>query len=400
MRLTKLLLGSAAIMLAGGAAQAADVNSVVTPMQSYVPQCGTNNSGWLKVGGAFEWCLTFSGAANFTSSFGMDIAYGDTPGDAVAVDIGNGGWSGFDLATSLDLTAFTMTPAGPMILRYNVVGGSIEFLTIGSWTFTDSYMSMWRAVGSFYAGFNVVDPGDFTNFFLRPVFGSPSIGSGLHTVGADDFAISYLDTDTPRLPDLEVVFGMGGAPAAGAPMVRGGFYVGQRDMPGVGPPSPDFLIYGALLDTGFVVGPATITFGARIDHTVIDPLAMAPFVGNAFGLGGRVSVAVGDRANVFVRAAFGRNSGMYTGYHHDDQPAGNYLAFGGGFGVDINETWNFAFGAGFDRGPVPADGVLELDADVTYNPFGNLNITAGVDWNRTQTGVTSLGGNFGVNVGF
>jgi hypothetical protein len=316
----------------------------------------------------------------------------------VSVPIGTAGWSGFDLATSLDLTAFTMTPAGPMIIRIPIVGGGIEFLTVGSWTFTDSYVSMWRAIGSFFAGFNIVQPGDFSNFFLRPVFGAPSIGSGLHTVGADDFAISYVDPTNPW-PDLEVVFGMGGSPTAGAPMIRGGAYFGGRQLGGT-----PFNIYGALIDTGFVVGPATITFAARMDRTVIDPLGIfsggAPFVGNAFGVGGGVTVAVGANATVNVNAAFGRNSGAYTGYHHDDQPAGNYLAFGGGFTVAINEQWSFAASAGFDRGPVPMDGVLEVGADVTFNPFGNLEVTAGVDWSRTQTGVSATSGNFGVSVGF
>ncbi|MCW5695461.1 MAG: hypothetical protein KIS96_01875 [Bauldia sp.] len=401
MRLTKLLLGSAAIMFASGAAYAADPGApgVVVPTTSYVPQCGTNNSGWLKVGGALEWCLTFSGGASFSSSFGMDIDYDDVPTDAVSVPIGTGGWSGFNLSNSVRLVAFTMTPAGPMIISIPIDGSGVEFLTIGSFTFTDSYVSMWRAVGSFFVGFNVVEPGDTSNFFLRPVFGAPSIGGGLHTTFADDGAISYLQNDVPRLPDLEIVFGMGGTPAAGAPMVRGGFYVGQRELA-----ATDFLIYGALIDTGFVVGPATVTFAARVDHTVIDPLGiasgLAPVIGNAFGVGGGVSFAVGDRASVYVNAAFGRNSGAYTGYHHDDQPAGNYLNVGGGFEVDITEQWAFGFDASFDRGPVANDGVIELGAGLTFNPFGNLEVTLGADWSRTQTGVSAASADFGVSVGF
>lgn len=396
MRLTKLLLGSAAIMLAGGAAQAADVNTPVAPMGTYVPQCGTNNSGWLKVGGAFEWCLTFSGGADFDSEFGMQLEYDDNPSQTIVTQVGPGGWSGFNLSNTVSLIAFTMTPAGPMIISVPIDASGIEFLTIGSWTFTDSYIGMWRSVGSFLVGFNLVEPGDFSNFFLRPVFGNPSIGDGLNTYGNGDNPVAYIDSvTTPRLPDVEIVFGMGGSPAAGAPMVRGGVYFGSRQLAAV-----PFRTWGALIDTGFVVGPATITFAARIDHTVVDPLGAAA-VGNAFGVGGGVSFAVGDRASVYMNAAFGRDSGEYTGYHFDDQPLGNYLAFGGGFDVAINEQWAFGFDAGFDRGPVALDGVLEVGADVTFNPFGNLEVTAGVDYIRAQTpGDTAIQGNFGVNVGF
>ena len=113
MRLRKLLLGSAAAVMAAGAAsvpaKAADVNGMVTTVANYLASCSGGNGIQFTA-----WCFYFYGEVEASTQFGYTMDWGrDTAAGAATLDVID--WGGFDLDGKLSLTATRETANGKVI---------------------------------------------------------------------------------------------------------------------------------------------------------------------------------------------------------------------------------------------------------------------------------------------
>lgn len=394
MRLAKILLGSAAMVAVGTAAQAADPNPVAPPQTAanYVEQCASTDlivepgMGFLKPGGDLDYCLALYGMAEFESEFGMELDYGDGPADTVSVPVGGDGWDGFDFTPRLGLVVSTTTAYGPLELAIPIVGADSDdnplYLRIGGWTFTGDYVSYYRPFGTFGFGFNLVEPGSATN--------SPD-RLWPENVAVADHALDY--TTALRIPDFE---GLIGASTGAIEFLAGGYW-GQRTtiLGGIG----DFNTYGAAFDFNVNLMSVELAFGGAFDMTVIDPTGAAPALGNAYALSAGVTVPVGA-VEFELSTIWARNSGMYTDYAFNDQPAGTYWEVFASVAFDVTETWAVEFDAEYDDGPVDLDGVLQVGAEATFNPFGSFEVTAGAFYEWTRTGDSAVSGAIGASIEF
>jgi hypothetical protein len=443
MRLTKLLLGSAAIVFASGAAYAADntpAAPVVAPQPvNAVEKCtaGSNQrSGWLKPGSGINWCYYFSGTSSFSTRFGMEIDsqdsetyptqpdnnfWGDTPSQTTMSPIGDWGWNGYSLSNSLSLTVYAMTPAGPITVVIPIVGGGSTSLAVGDWRFTGNSMSVSSSLGNVDLSLMLSEPtGDWNGGSSGNGVGPwPQIDAGVG-FGMDPWSFS-LDwfvgprnwiVPPPASPPWEIAYGVEAALGFDNGMTSAevsGYW--ERtfddgyDPVGAPPAIPGLGIYniwGAALDLGFEVGMAEVNFTAEMDHMILNPLGLAVpagrrVLGNAFGFSGDVGFGLG-MADVTVGGAVGINNGRYTNYHFRDQPLGTYWQAFVETGFDINDDYSAAFEVEYNQGPVASDGALIAEASLTYSPFTALSVTGGVQHTWTQIGVNATSANFGVTV--
>lgn len=417
-------------------------------------------AGFMKPG--TEWCLTLVGSATWSSSFGMEIVSGSvlgpapagtvdwteawalTPADAVATEIGGDGWSGFGFGSKLTLLATTTSSLGPVTININVVGDddTQPFVSVGPWTFSETQVTYSRTAGMLGFTISAIQPG----WGEAGPYGEP-IRAGTIMAGAPggirgpaaSWGVAGLVALAPsspgyvaassgsyvpetRIPDIEGLVTYGGPMDSLQAALNA--YWGQRDA-GIATAYPavaalgEFDTYGASFGITFrnaapaaaaPAGPPAdgppqfrgteFQLGAAADRTVLDALG-APYIGWTYAVRGAARYT-GDRIGFTLEGVVGFDSGIYTSYKYVDQPPGTYWLVSGRVDVDLTEEWAVAFTAAYNDGPATTndDGVLRLGSRLTVNPFDTFEVTAGVTYDRLQTGTTALAGSLGASIRF
>lgn len=384
MRLKTLLLGSSAAMFVAGAgvntAQAADPNPaglIVTTMANYVEACNSNLNG-VRLG---DWCLTPSGAGEFTASYGTklgdggagaDALWGTTPGDTETVYVGTptieypsanptaSMFSGFKFTPTFSILAVNEDTG--VRLNLPIVGSGTGYIQFGIVRLETKGVTLTLPMGGLTAIIKVMNPG---------------------SLGWTDPTDDNTPYNGPNMPDVAFDLTRG---LAGGGSISAGVNVGRRGNTSV---PYAFTTVGAYVEAKIVTGALTFTAGADYDR--VD--AWGPLTAvSAYGAHAAAQVRFGN-VTANMSAAYGRNYGGYTGYHYTHQDLGNYYQIGGGVAVAMGD-FTVGMTADWNTGPRNDDSGLVLGATIGWKPsdLAPVSITLGVVHERQQSGIGDCNG--------
>ena len=359
MRLRKLLLGSAAAVMAvgsaSGSAQAADpMSGLVTATANYLESCSSGKGIQFT-----DWCFRFSGSATATYEFGWELDYGTSPymvtketvnGDPYAWPpiVGLYPWDS-SLSVKLGLTATRETPNGKTItVKVPISGSGSTSLAISrpggyTWTFTSSSITL--KVPSNIATFTFrVESGPLAPFW--PNFRTTVNWSGGNV---DVKLVGQIGFDT--------------------------FNDGAYELA----PEVD-------LEVGFDLGAVEVDLAARYDK--VEVVGIVGGV-SAYAVGAGMSAEMGN-ADVTVGVVYARDSNQWTSYNYS--PAGGstagyyFRAFSDGV-FTWNSNHRTTFKVAYNYGPVAFDGQLEFGVAHRIRPYGSsvLSITPALTYERAYT---------------
>ncbi|MEQ8657872.1 MAG: porin [Hyphomicrobiales bacterium] len=350
----RLLLGSAAAVVATTGAQAADLGLPVAPAVDYVQICSIGSfTGFILPGS--DVCFDISGFARFQANFNADVTPNSSEDDDDEYD--------FDGVAELNFDARTMTEWGLLrgFIRIDGTGGTpgdgaVElqkaFVQIGGLTagYTDSFFDM-----------------VYTDYALGPV-AAPDGGSTdsaligyAYAVGNGVTLMASLEEADNREAGIAGVFG------ATAPTL-GGFAAGVNQFGAIGTTVPGQDGARSMPDFVAAVRVDQAWGSAKLSGAItnVDPNDIV--VGGAtIAVDNEIGYAIGASAEFNLPVGYDSEFGIFGIY--TDGALGYAGASAYGFDAivtetgGINTTTAFALGAGFEFG---LTSMLDLEVDAYY----------------------------------
>jgi len=353
MTIKKLLLGSAAAMLVGGAAQAADL-SVAEPID-YVRVCDAfGNTYWYSPG--TDTCLSVTGYVRLDARFGNGIANPGTQSNYLPGD-----WK-FNARAALAVQARSMTEWGPLVgyMRFEAQGDR-DFNgdgTLGVDAHDATVQEYYASLGNFLVGFTESTYAYGYNVPFRVInnFGDLTLGN-----------------------KTQVRFGF----AAGGWGVAVGLEDPRERALSSNPATMDFPDIAARLtgNFGVISGQLSAGYGSRLFNDTW---------GVQLGLTADLSsISAGDQLRVV--AAWSDTGPEWVSGNLADDGTGTYWAAMASFTHVFNPNWGASIFGSYASGPISGD-AWQAAFVAQFTPVTNFTISGELGYQDKQTNTGAFNG--------